>query len=64
MDHEDRANRFLSSLECVRDLLAGRAPDLGVEPEPLAQLLAMLTDEARLVVTPVRFACNDDGGGG
>ncbi len=63
MDHEERASRFLDALSCVRDLLGGTVPGFNVEAVPLAQLLDVLNDEAKLVVTPFRMANNDDDDG-
>lgn len=60
MDHEERAGRFLDALACVRDLLGGTVPGFEVEAVGLAQLLDVLNDEAKLVVTPFRMAVNDD----
>ena len=60
MDHEARAGRFLDALACVRDLLAGGIAGFEVEAVGLAQLLDVLNDEAKLVVTPFRMASNDD----
>ena len=61
MDHEERASRFLDAMGCVRDLLGGAVPGFNVEAVALAQLLDVLNDEAKLVVTPFRMASNDDG---
>lgn len=60
MDHEDRANRFLGAMECLQSLLAFSALDATVEREQLAQILSLLNDEARKVVTPFRMGANDD----
>lgn len=60
MDHEDRANRFLDAMGCVRDMLAIASPGSLLEPGDLAQLLALLNDEARKVIVPFRRAINDD----
>ncbi|WP_310534971.1 hypothetical protein [Novosphingobium sp.] len=60
MDHEDRANRFLGSMEAVRELLTATAPGFPMQAEPLAYLMSLLADEAKLVVTPYRAFSNDD----
>lgn len=61
MDHEDRANRFLGSMEAVRELLSSTAPNMPMSAEPMAYLFSLLADEAKLVVTPFRAFSNDDG---
>lgn len=61
LDHESRANRFLASLAAVSDLLGNTLPGYEMSAEGLAQLLGLLSDEAKVVVTPFRAGgANDD----
>lgn len=61
LDHETRANRFLGAFASVRDMLAYAAPGFSPDAAELANLLDMLNDEAKRVVTPFRASANDDG---
>jgi hypothetical protein len=59
LDHESRANRFLDAMSAVKDMLGGAAPNFEINATELAQLLSLLSDEARLVVIPSRLCAND-----
>lgn len=60
LDHESRANRFLSSMAAVSGLLANTLPGFEMSTEALSQLIDLLSDEAKVVVTPFRAGANDD----
>lgn len=61
LDFESRANRFLDAMACIKSMLAGSDPSATVPNGELAQLLDLLSDEARAVVIPSRLCANDDG---
>lgn len=61
MDHEDRAYRFLGAMQCLQDLVAHSGPGTSVDAEPLAYMISLLNDEAKLLVKPERpWFANDD----
>ena len=66
LDREARGERYLDALEGLYDLLAGRVPELQVQPAQLGQLIGILNDEARAVVPVEKFGprgFNDNQGG-
>lgn len=61
IDHETRAGRFLASMDLVTDLLGNTVPGAEFSAVAMSQLLALLSDEAKVVVTPFRAGgANDD----
>ena len=50
LDSEARAARFIDAVDCIHDLLSGRAPGLPLDAEPLAQMFGLISEEARHVV--------------
>ena len=60
LDRESRANRFLSAMNCVENMLIRAEVNTEMPIEDLGQLFSMLNAEARAVVVPSRLAVNDE----
>ena len=64
MDDEDRAYQLLGAVDCLRDLLANQSVGTMVSPEPLAQLVDLISDGLHVQLEPksrgYRAGANDD----